>query len=360
LAFPNGLILAMVGIAAGLLTFIVSPIVAKAALAAGVVDHPEPRKQHETPIPLLGGVTVLASVAVCSAVAVGLVLDGTPDPVSRESYRWLIGIGVGVVVLALVGLVDDIRPVPISIRLAAQVVSAGIFVGLLGTADGPIGAMGWAIGLAAWLVLMTNSFNLIDNMDGLAPGVGAVAAVFFALLLRGDIAGLVSAALAGALAGFLVHNRHPARVFLGDGGSLPIGFLLGAIGLWFAVGEGRMSPVVTLVLAVPLLDTALVVISRLRRGLNPLTTPGRDHLSHRLVALGLTVPAAVASLWVAAIGGGLAGLVASRQSSAATWVVAAIAVGVSLVVIVVMERRAPDGLTVTAESTPIVGGSPHE
>jgi len=294
---------------------------------------------------------VLTSLAICATGAVWLVLDGfQADRSSGTAVGLLIGCSIGAAVLAVVGLWDDVKPMPISIKLAAQLASAGILIVLFRPTTGMEGTAVVIVGSLAWLVLITNSFNLIDNMDGAAPGTGALAAGFFALMAGDGVVSIWCAALAGALVGFLVYNRHPARVFLGDGGSLPTGFLLGAFGLWIA-GDGiRSALAVLLVLGVPLLDTSLVVISRLRRGLNPLTTPGRDHISHRLVALGLPVPVAVAVLWTLGLGFGFAGLAVAPPPSIAAWIVLPFAAAVWVGLIAIMERVAPIGLTSSGDA----------
>jgi UDP-GlcNAc:undecaprenyl-phosphate GlcNAc-1-phosphate transferase len=142
-----------------------------------------------------------------------------------------------------------------------------------------------------WVVFVTNAMNLLDNMDGLSSGIAAIAAVFFLLFAAMSnqyLVGALAAALVGACIGFLYYNLNPATIFMGDAGSLFLGFTLAAVGLKLRFPDNSafvtwMVPV--FVLAVPLFDTTLVIVSRLRRGQNPLTTPGKDHLSHRLARL---------------------------------------------------------------------------
>jgi UDP-GlcNAc:undecaprenyl-phosphate GlcNAc-1-phosphate transferase len=138
---------------------------------------------------------------------------------------------------------------------------------------------------------ITNAMNLLDNMDGLSGGVAMIAAVFFTLLAamsRQYLVGALAAALVGACAGFLIYNWNPAHIFMGDTGSLFLGFLLAAVGikLRFPSNSNAITWMIPLlVLALPIFDTTLVFVSRLRRGQNPLTTPGKDHISHRLALL---------------------------------------------------------------------------
>jgi UDP-GlcNAc:undecaprenyl-phosphate GlcNAc-1-phosphate transferase len=154
-----------------------------------------------------------------------------------------------------------------------------------------------------WVVGITNSMNLLDNMDGLSGGVAAIAAAFFFLLAASSGQFLVASlavALVGACLGFLRYNFNPATVFMGDTGSLFLGYVLATVGLKLRFDHPDivtwMIPVI--VLGVPVFDTTLVVVSRLRRGLNPLSTPGQDHVSHRLVAIGWTHREAVMALYL--------------------------------------------------------------
>lgn len=346
MVLSQGLPLLIVGGAAAAVSGLVTPVGARWALRWGVVDRPSARKQHEHPVALLGGVSVLVAFTICSGAAIWLTGGGlTEDSPTDPAYGFLTGCWLGASILAVVGLWDDIRPVGISAKLAAQLISAGALLVFFRPLAGTAGAGAAAVISAAWLVVTTNSFNLIDNMDGSASGVGAVAAAALSVAAGGGVVSMACAALAGALLGFLVFNRHPARVFLGDGGSLPIGFLLGAFGLWVAAAGDHFILIALLILGVPLLDTGLVIVSRLRRGLNPLTTPGRDHLSHRLVALGLTVPAAVAALWALGLGFGLTALALTPPPVISPWVIVVASALLCLGVIVAMERLAPMGLT---------------
>jgi UDP-GlcNAc:undecaprenyl-phosphate GlcNAc-1-phosphate transferase len=167
-----------------------------------------------------------------------------------------------------------------------------------------------------WVLGITNALNLLDNMDGLSGGVAAVAAGFFLLLAASSgqyLVSVLAAALLGACLGFLRYNFNPASIFMGDAGSLFLGFILAALGIKLRFPSPPfphnadqitwMIPV--LVLGVPIFDTTLVVISRLRRRLNPFSTPGKDHLSHRLVSLGMTRREAVLTIYVLAFGLGM-------------------------------------------------------
>jgi UDP-GlcNAc:undecaprenyl-phosphate GlcNAc-1-phosphate transferase len=161
-----------------------------------------------------------------------------------------------------------------------------------------------------WVVGITNAVNFLDNMDGLSAGVSGIAAGFFLLfaaMSRQYLVGVMAAALLGACIGFLFYNFNPARIFMGDTGSLFLGFMLAAVGMKLRFPDNSafvtwMVPV--LVLAVPIFDTTLITISRLRRGLNPMTTPGKDHLSHRLARItGSTREAVLLCYLLGGIGG---------------------------------------------------------
>jgi UDP-GlcNAc:undecaprenyl-phosphate GlcNAc-1-phosphate transferase len=215
--------------------------------------------------------------------------------------------------MALVGFYDDrwgMRPI---VKLIAQIAAAIILI-LSGVKVTALPEEWLNITITVvWVVGLTNSLNLLDNMDGLSSGVAAVCAAFFVVMaaLSGQIyVGALAAALLGATLGFLAYNFNPASIFMGDTGSLFLGFMLAAIGVKLRFPENVpfvtwMVPII--VMGMPIFDTTLVFISRLRRGKNPLTTPGKDHVSHRLVAAGFTTREAVMSHYLIS---GLYGMVA--------------------------------------------------
>jgi UDP-GlcNAc:undecaprenyl-phosphate GlcNAc-1-phosphate transferase len=199
---------------------------------------------------------------------------------------------------------DDRRPLGPGIKLLAQA-AAALILFLTGVSVS-LFEQSWLNFLVtiAWVVGITNALNLLDNMDGLSGGVSAIAALFFlalATMSQQILVGSLAAALLGACLGFLWYNFNPARIFMGDSGSLFIGFILAALGIKLRFIDHPiiitwMVPI--MVLGVPIFDSTLVVISRLRRGKNPLTTPGKDHLSHRLVLRGFSHREAVLSIYV--------------------------------------------------------------
>jgi UDP-GlcNAc:undecaprenyl-phosphate/decaprenyl-phosphate GlcNAc-1-phosphate transferase len=186
--------------------------------------------------------------------------------------------------------------------------------------------------------------NLLDNMDGLSGGVGAIAATFFLLLAAMNdqyLVGALAAALIGACLGFLRYNFNPASIFMGDAGSLFLGFVLAATAIKLRFPEGLeivtwMVPV--LLLGLPLFDTTLVIVSRLRRGINPLTTPGKDHVSHRLVAMGYTRREAVLICYLICAALGVTALFITQASLVEGYVVGGIAAAVGLAALWKLER----------------------
>lgn len=256
-----------------------TPVMRMVALRFGVMDTPNARKIHANPVPLMGG------AAIYIAFLLVLVFWGDLRYVSE-----VVGIFIGATLMSLMGVVDDKWGLGSYIKLFGQLLAASV---LIYTGVQVRLFYNWVdIALTIfWVVSITNAFNLLDNMDGLSGGIAMIAAVFFTLLASLSnqyLVGALAAALAGACAGFLVHNWNPAHVFMGDTGSLFLGFLLAAVGikLRFPVNSKTVTWMIPLfVLAVPIFDTTLVFISRLRRGKNPLTTPGKDHISHRLAIL---------------------------------------------------------------------------
>ena len=261
-------------------TLLLTPAAAGLARRLGVLDRPSDRKQHVEATPYLGG----------AALALGLVVAGVV--LGSTARQATVIAACGLVVFGL-GLYDDLRglgPVPkLSIEAAVAVAlwAGGVRAGFFGVP---------AIDLVltvAWVVAITNAVNLTDNMDGLASGIAAIASfAYFAIAApQGDyLVAAFAAGLAGASVGFLRHNFPPARIFLGDAGSLLLGFLLASLGLLLDLDVSNdvlRIGVQVLILGVPVLDTALVVVTRRRAG-RPITEGGTDHASHRLAALGLS------------------------------------------------------------------------
>jgi UDP-GlcNAc:undecaprenyl-phosphate/decaprenyl-phosphate GlcNAc-1-phosphate transferase len=313
------------------------------AIRVGMVDLPGPRKVHLKPIPLLGGLAIYGGVML----AILLAFDG---PAREQSF----GIVTAATLVAIVGFLDDrgllhhqiklFLGMPLAaVILSASGVRANVFGELVG---GEAGFWLDAVLTLLWVVGITASFSILDHMDGLCAGVAAMAAVFFLILayLNGQtVVTMLAAATLGASAGFLRWNFKPAKIFMGDGGAMLLGFLMATLGLKLRMEHstnlgGWLAPV--LILSATIFDTTLVTISRSRRGLLPFATPGKDHSAHRLANLGLGQRGAVLAMYLAgAFGGGAAVLVTYLT----TWQAAAVGIAVLLVMLVAIAwlERAP-------------------
>ncbi len=260
----------------------------------GFIDRPgsEAHKQHVRTVPYGGGPAM--AVALAGALAIALLLFPLPEGGLRLPWVVL----AGAAALVVLGVIDDARPLPARLKLACQALICASAVSL---ADLPIDFLRhWHPMLAwlaafAWLVVVTNAYNLLDHADGLSGSVALIGCTALAggAVLSGDaVAARMWLCLAAALGGFLLFNRPPARIYMGDAGSLAIGFLIGCGTLdttfWPSAEGGSplalLSPL--LICAIPLFDTAAVVVKRLRRG-QPLMRGDRNHISHRLTRLGI-------------------------------------------------------------------------
>lgn len=336
--------LILVFLAALLFAVSATPIARRLALMLGIIDLPSARKVHARPIPLLGG------VAIYGACVVALGLFGGQFYVEQ-----LVGIFLGATWVSFLGIWDDWRGVGPLFKLAGQLLAALLLIATGVQVEFLHQPVLNVILSAFWIVGITNALNLLDNMDGLTGGVSAIAAGWFALLSIANgqfLVGSMSAALFGAALGFLIYNFNPASIFMGDAGSLFMGFVLAAVGVKLRfLGHSDeitwMIPV--LVLGVPIFDTTLVVVSRLRRGVNPLTTPGRDHLSHRLVRLGMSPRGAVLTIYAAGL---LLGAIAFGIQSAVlpiAYGLLALVILTSLAAIVWLEWLSPESRTMRIE-----------
>lgn len=309
----------------------------------GLVDHPGGRKAHRAPTPLGGGVAIWLTTLVVlglGTLAVGPGRAWLPPALAvhagglRERGGELaLIVGLATIIMGM-GLIDDRFGLGWKLRLSVQaglsawLVASGVRVTLFPPFDAP-----WIAGAitVAWIVGLTNAFNFMDNMDGLAAGVGLIAAGLFAaeqVEVGGRFVPAVLLIVVGALAGFLVLNRHPARLFMGDAGSNYLGFLLGALtveGTYTRPAQGD-SPFAVLtpllVMAVPLYDTTSVILIRLREGRSPFQAD-RRHFSHRLVDRGLTPPLAVRTIYLVTLASGLGALLLPRLGAFGAGVVAA-------------------------------------
>ena len=319
------------------LSLVFTPLAIATALRRGVLDKPGGHKSHSSPVPYLGGLAVVFSFSLSMLIPVIAISDST---VSNEVLA-VIGIALG---LALLGLIDDLRGLSSSLRFACEI-AAGLSLWLLDIGVELFGNV-WVDGAVTvlWVVGITNAFNLLDNMDGLSAGIAGIASVsFFAIAAANGqylVAGL-SLALGGCAFGFLRHNFHPARVYMGDSGALFFGFLISFVGLKLQLQiPSQVSALVPIVVcSVAVLDTSLVTIARLRHGLSPFQG-GRDHVSHRLVKVGLPVPVAVTVLYFAAASVGVLAFVIARVDLVAAWTLAGL-VAVALIGLGILAYNVP-------------------
>ncbi|MGD0090226.1 MAG: MraY family glycosyltransferase [Planctomycetota bacterium] len=292
-----------------------TPLVRTLALKTGFVDEPGARKIHTAPVAYGGGIAVALALAVVLAAGVPLVRAHFNFPETSKELRGLVLITVaaGAGGALLLGLLDDKYKLSPWTKLAAQFVLAGAAVagGVRITAFIGDNLLMRAV-TVLWIVLITNSFNLLDNMDGLCSGTAAIAAgiLSFLALENGQYRlALALAALAGACLGFLKYNRAPATIFLGDAGSLCIGYLIACftalVTYYHNDQPSRMAiGIPLLILAIPLYDTCSVIWIRLRER-RPLMRGDTSHFSHRLVDLGMTRRQAVATIHLACLAIGL-------------------------------------------------------
>jgi UDP-GlcNAc:undecaprenyl-phosphate GlcNAc-1-phosphate transferase len=275
------------------LSFLLAYPVRGLALRLGVVDHPEKRKMHQIPIPLMGGLAVAIAFALVSARAV--LGDGGFDPSLVKSY---LGIMTGGAVILALGLYDDIRGVKAPMKFAGQALAAFAVVAMgarVNLFTNPLGSsvdIGW-VGIPVtvlWIVGVTNAMNLIDGLDGLAVGIGGIAALglFAVSAAANPLLATLTIVLAGAAAGFLPHNFYPARMFLGDTGSMFIGYMLAVVGVHgsFKATTATVLFLPIVVLGMPLFDTVFAIFRRARRRVSPFKAD-REHIHHRLVRIGL-------------------------------------------------------------------------
>jgi UDP-GlcNAc:undecaprenyl-phosphate/decaprenyl-phosphate GlcNAc-1-phosphate transferase len=282
-------------------TYAVRPL----AKMVGAVATPKEDRWHRGTIPLMGGVAIAGAVLVV-----------VPLLPAMSWPAWMLILGASV--LAAIGLLDDFRPLRPQVKFLSQiVVTAIVVVGGVRLSVTGVSALDQLITLV-WLVGVTNAFNLLDNMDGLSAGIGFIAAGFrcYFFLVDGNMEGaLLAATLCGALGGFLLFNFQPASIFMGDTGSLFIGMLVGGLNVVgpYPYNRGTVAVLLlpVLVLLVPLFDTAFVTVARTLAGVS-VAQGGRDHTSHRLVALGLSERAAVLSLWAMALGSGVVAVLSYR------------------------------------------------
>jgi UDP-GlcNAc:undecaprenyl-phosphate GlcNAc-1-phosphate transferase len=298
-------------LAAAALAFAFTPFVARFAMSVGAIDMPGHRKIHNRPIPRLGGLAVVSSIAVTWA---------TVTLVTGRSIPSELGFGIGIGVLPILGIsiADDIRPINAWFKLFAHVGASAIAVeyGVCLAPDVHVFGVAVHIGAVAvplsvlWLVGVTNAFNIIDGLDGLSAGLALISSLSMAAvfaLVGQPVMACAALVLGGALAGFLPYNMHPARLFLGDSGATAIGFCLAAFALrgGSTLSSGFAALVPVFILGLPIADTIIAMarrtITRLESRAGGVFVADRNHIHHRLLALGLHHRDAVLILYMAGL-----------------------------------------------------------
>jgi UDP-GlcNAc:undecaprenyl-phosphate GlcNAc-1-phosphate transferase len=339
------------------LSLMLVPAVREYARNREIIDTPGGHKSHRAPVPYLGGVAMVAAFSV--AMVIGVVLRRSTqfdDGQISITFGNLFSQGDGLVrelvvvlglalVFAAMGLIDDLRGLSPVVRFVVGLGLATVLVSYGVVLESPLPDwLDMAISVV-WILGMTNAFNLLDNIDGLAAGTAAIAAgafFFIAIINDQQYSALLAIGLAGAMLGFLRSNFAPATIYMGDAGSLFIGFMMAYLGLKMRTNVTEIpqlfAPV--LVLGVAVLDTTVVVVSRLRRGLSPFTG-GQDHLSHRFLRLGLSVRRSVTVLLVATFAlGVLAVGLSDAPAGVGYWVLAAAVISGVMATIVLTTKVA--------------------
>ena len=347
-------------------------VVRRQAERWGLVDKPSERKVHLIPTPLGGGIGIWCGVL--GPVTFGTLYLSLLSGTDAESFgllqfvptfalehvaglkRQLVGLWVllgGATIIMLIGLADDRRGLRWQLRLGLQFAVVAACVSWQGwrlTAFIPLHVVTWMLSIL-WIVAMINSFNMLDNMDGLAGGVAAIAAGILAVVLLINpasaapqifVAGFLLV-LVGALLGFLLHNRPPAKIFMGDAGSYFVGFCIAVCTLLATFASSRgdrpwavFSPLC--VMAVPLYDMTTVIWIRLREGRSPFHAD-KNHFSHRLVELGLSKGQAVLTIYLTTATCGLGALLLPRVDWVGALIVLSM-VGSILALIAILEASA--------------------
>jgi UDP-GlcNAc:undecaprenyl-phosphate GlcNAc-1-phosphate transferase len=298
----------ILGVAAFALTGLLTWPVRALAIRLGAMDAPNlARKTQSEPVPYLGGVAIAIGITLITFAAV--FVGGNKSGENTSQLKDLaLTVLLPALVLGALGLIDDLRSLSPWPRLITQSLIGSVVAFVIvenGTLGTPFGATTLNTVITIfWIVGICNSINFFDNLDGAASGAVAVAAlgVFFIAFDRGqELVSALSIVTAGATIGFLMWNKSPAKIYMGDAGALFLGIII-------SVATIRLNPGITptwksltipvILLAVPLLDTCVAVFSRIARGLSPLTG-GKDHLSHRLVRAGLSRRVTAVSLWSA-------------------------------------------------------------
>ena len=268
-------------------SYVLTPYIKKLAFKIGAVDKPDLRKVHKRIMPRLGGLAIYIAFVVASLASMELTMD-------------LVGILIGGTMITALGVLDDVYQLPAKVKLLGQIAAACVLVVFdirIEWVNNPFGGLFYLDMLSIpftilWVISFTNVVNLIDGLDGLAAGVSAIASltVILVAIQMGyfDVA-LLTAALAGAIIGFIRYNFNPATIFMGDTGSMFLGYMLATISIYGAVKTATTIALIVpaIALGLPILDTAFAIMRRYVNG-KPIFQPDKGHLHHRLLDTGMS------------------------------------------------------------------------
>ncbi len=273
-------------------SYVLTPYIKKLAFKIGAVDKPDNRKVHKRIMPRLGG------LAIYVAFVIGCVA-------SMEVTWDIFGILLGGTLIVALGVADDVYQLPAKVKLLGQVVAACVLVAFdirIEWVNNPLGGYFYLDMLSIpftifWIISFTNVVNLIDGLDGLAAGVSAIASltiILVAIQMGYFHVAILTAALAGAIIGFIRYNFNPATIFMGDTGSMFLGYMLAAISIYGAVKTAATIALIVpaIALGLPILDTAFAIMRRYANG-RPIFQPDKGHLHHRLLDKGMSHKEAV-------------------------------------------------------------------
>ncbi|MDR1246757.1 MAG: undecaprenyl/decaprenyl-phosphate alpha-N-acetylglucosaminyl 1-phosphate transferase [Clostridiales Family XIII bacterium] len=295
------------------LAFALTPAAIKIAPKIGAIDMPkDDRRMHAKPMPRFGGMGIFIGVTAALVIAALFLLPALPDHFRDDRISKLTGLIIGGALIYAVGVADDIWGMPAKMKFLLQIVCACVvcffgvritfFTNLFDGGQAYIGSILSFLITVVWIVGITNTINLIDGLDGLAAGVAAIASIsiaYTAFISEGMYtATVIMTAVAGGALGFLPFNFHPARIFMGDGGALFLGFMLASISI---IGPVKSATVIAtiipaLVLGLPIFDTAFAILRRLAGG-RPIMEADKGHLHHRLMAAGMGQRRSVLTLY---------------------------------------------------------------
>ncbi|MFC1714719.1 glycosyltransferase family 4 protein [Candidatus Poribacteria bacterium] len=334
-----------------LVVLILTPLLRRAAVRNGFLDHPGERKVHRYAVPRIGGLAIGISFYASMVLSYALFHDKLPELPTR-----LTGFFIGAAIIIIIGIWDDLWGLNAQTKIAGQIAAVlvlmpfGFVVRKLNIPYVGVVELGWRLGVpftVFWVVGIVNAINLIDGVDGLAAGVAMVIsfALFIVSLVTGQVLmGIICLAIAGSVLGFLTHNFHPATIFMGDCGAMFLGFILAAVSvrvLFQNTSVAASSFASVLIFGLPIVDTTWAIIRRLVGRKSPFRADGL-HIHHRLVRLGLTQRQTVVVLYIVSSLSAAAGLIIVLTGSE-RWavVISAVMTTVALTGIVVLRHVLP-------------------